>query len=833
MTKLILAALALATAHYAQTVEPLTGSTYTGDRAKINRNLNSLAAASSSAASTRCVSASSSATAYTCALSPAITTCATDMRILWTPDVTSGAAPTLNAGCGAKALKTNENVAVETSQFASGVPVELRYDGTAWRAPAVIPGSAGGTATGTFSVGATVLAGEVVSPGSSRLAAWKSSLATKTASIGIVVIGDSIGSGFNSGGAGTSQALRLSSGWVGLLNMSLQKTYGNHGPGLILNYANNNNYTWTKNGSWTGLANTGPYGSASVDESTVWSATGTGGAYSSTISYTLPAIVADSFSVLTYRASDSGECSVVIDGGAATVIANATNATPAPVLTTVSAGFLGAHIVSVGPNGSANKCYFAGVAPTIGSTGVSVHNLSQNGAKSAAFGATTGEAGNLGFLALLSPSLLIVEIGINDFNAAVSVDEFQTQYGNILTAGVDAGASLLILGEPPTAATDGAALWASYRSALRTLAQAYNAELLDITSRWGTYAAANAAGLIYSNHPNTAGHADIAVYVQQLLLDSGVYNGVASGASPVAGAGSIATPGKLTQTASSGIVSESVAFSDGSVLTMGAENLITRSEPTLAQLGAVSGTITQASFTALGLTNGISVPAASQLDYAYLPAYTTVAGQPYTFSMYCRMADNTAPIPGGSTAEYDLYIFFSGTALTDVSKYTLAATSVTGVYRISATYPSTGTDVWFGVVRGANNSGKAFQCSGFQLNFGTSALAYTATAASASPNSAKIRASRLSGDFVSQRVGAVLTSGVTITPTSGIHHVSGTAEIATITVPTNFYGGCITLIPDGVFTTTATGGNISLASTGVPNKALLMCYDGVKWNPSY
>jgi len=87
--------------------------------------------------------------------------------------------------------------------------------------------------------------------------------------------------------------------------------------------------------------------------------------------------------------------------------------------------------------------------------------------------------------------------------------------------------------------------------------------------------------------------------------------------------------------------------------------------------------------------------------------------------------------------------------------------------------------------------------------------------------------------FQNFNASSVLTSGATIAPTNGIHHVSGTAAIGTITVPAACTPTCvITLVPDGIFTTT-TGGNVSLASTAVVGRALIMTWDGTKWNPSY
>jgi hypothetical protein len=87
--------------------------------------------------------------------------------------------------------------------------------------------------------------------------------------------------------------------------------------------------------------------------------------------------------------------------------------------------------------------------------------------------------------------------------------------------------------------------------------------------------------------------------------------------------------------------------------------------------------------------------------------------------------------------------------------------------------------------------------------------------------------------FYSFGASSVLASATTIAPTNAVHHISGTTAIATITVPAFCSPTCtLYLIPDGLFTTT-TAGNISLASTAVVNKALVMVYDGTKFNPSY
>lgn len=87
--------------------------------------------------------------------------------------------------------------------------------------------------------------------------------------------------------------------------------------------------------------------------------------------------------------------------------------------------------------------------------------------------------------------------------------------------------------------------------------------------------------------------------------------------------------------------------------------------------------------------------------------------------------------------------------------------------------------------------------------------------------------------FPSLGASSVIASAATIAPTAGVAHISGTVAIATITVPPGCNPTCtLSLVPDGLFTTTATG-NISLASTAVVNKVLIMVWDGTKWNPSY
>lgn len=88
------------------------------------------------------------------------------------------------------------------------------------------------------------------------------------------------------------------------------------------------------------------------------------------------------------------------------------------------------------------------------------------------------------------------------------------------------------------------------------------------------------------------------------------------------------------------------------------------------------------------------------------------------------------------------------------------------------------------------------------------------------------------------QAGSSIASASTIAPVSPFVHVTGTTAINTITVPspcTTTSTMCqITLIPDGLWTTT-TSGNIAIASVAVVSKALIMTYDPAtsKWYPDY
>lgn len=83
-------------------------------------------------------------------------------------------------------------------------------------------------------------------------------------------------------------------------------------------------------------------------------------------------------------------------------------------------------------------------------------------------------------------------------------------------------------------------------------------------------------------------------------------------------------------------------------------------------------------------------------------------------------------------------------------------------------------------------------------------------------------------------VSAPVASATSITPSGAIFHVTGTTATTTITLPTNFVEGKITVIADGIWTW-STGGNIAVAGTvTTAGSSVDFTYDAATstWYPS-
>lgn len=85
------------------------------------------------------------------------------------------------------------------------------------------------------------------------------------------------------------------------------------------------------------------------------------------------------------------------------------------------------------------------------------------------------------------------------------------------------------------------------------------------------------------------------------------------------------------------------------------------------------------------------------------------------------------------------------------------------------------------------------------------------------------------GGAFNSTIGAPIASAATVAPTAGIHSVTGTAAIVTITPPWAGFTGPVTFLPTAIWTWTAAG-NIQVAgTTTAATSPVTFTFDGSKW----
>ena len=90
------------------------------------------------------------------------------------------------------------------------------------------------------------------------------------------------------------------------------------------------------------------------------------------------------------------------------------------------------------------------------------------------------------------------------------------------------------------------------------------------------------------------------------------------------------------------------------------------------------------------------------------------------------------------------------------------------------------------------------------------------------------------GGLQNGTIGPDIASAATIAPTHGIHRVTGTAAIVTITPPWPGFSGSIELIAMGIWTWTAAGNIAVLGTTTAAGRSIRFTYHAPsdKWYPS-
>lgn len=164
-----------------------------------------------------------------------------------------------------------------------------------------------------------------------------------------------------------------------------------------------------------------------------------------------------------------------------------------------------------------------------------------------------------------------------------------------------------------------------------------------------------------------------------------------------------------------------------------ATNLLSWSDGTVAQLGTASG-VADAPGTIAGFANAIRFAGDAVARYAY-KQYVPAAGQTLTLSVIVQMDDGGPPSVGATTASGD-FCLLAGSKLLDVP--VTITPEASDAYRCSMTCTTSTTQGNWGVVRYPGQSARGFRITGMQLEAGTRATSYIATAGAAATRAADV-----------------------------------------------------------------------------------------------
>jgi lysophospholipase L1-like esterase len=355
---------------------------------------------------------------------------------------------------------------------------------------------------------------------SSKLQGWFAALANRAAArANVVILGDSITVGQGATAFANSYAQLLPV----LLNARFPTTgLSTHGRGFlppILPPSNPTSFTpgYVTVSNPTNLIAGSLYGFGPNLET--WDISHTA---ANTLTYSL---VGDSADILWAGSSGNGTFGWKVDAGSVTNVSTNVAFTPAGV-THISLGTAGAHTLTL-TNVSGGPTFITGVVEYNGdfAKGIQVHDCGFSGSTTGFWTTSGGNTSGSASLPTLSPSLIIIELGVNDNASSISA---ATSAANITSLIADIRANfnpdppILLLGMY-NAASDGPttpAQWAAYISAMYGVAAADSqVDVLDLTLRMPSTGAAVTWSLYAGDgiHPVNSGHQMIADAVCQFL----------------------------------------------------------------------------------------------------------------------------------------------------------------------------------------------------------------------------------------------------------------------------------------------------------------------------
>ena len=335
---------------------------------------------------------------------------------------------------------------------------------------------------------------------------WRKAIAnvrTATARAKLLVVGDSTTMG---AGAGTGGATNL--------NASFLRSFPTR-MASVLNttfVATNYNAIWGNQGCPITYATYDPRAVFGVG----WGMSGGGTLGNTFISFTngggiatfafTPALSFDRIDVWYYAAPGQGTFTTDVDGGASLGTTN----------TAIGTGFLkttftvaaGTHTININAQNTGGL-FISGIIPYLSTTSaVDVIPAGWFGALAGTINGS-GSFGPLTALRALAPDCTVINLTINDSNAATNIDVYRNNMKSIINAAQESGDVVLMVGAPSDSVRATNGTLGLYVNVVYELAASESCAVVDMKRRWGSYDDIQPTFPYYDTlHPGNLAYAD-------------------------------------------------------------------------------------------------------------------------------------------------------------------------------------------------------------------------------------------------------------------------------------------------------------------------------------
>lgn len=333
-----------------------------------------------------------------------------------------------------------------------------------------------------------------------NLVGWRKALACVRAGTRdgkVLFVGDSTFTGIGGSTAATIPARKaLPACLASLCNGLVPSANGLGVPASDLSGAPDNR--WTVGTGWT--------------ESTLGAASGaayTGTAPSGSLVYADNVISADTFDVYYVTYSGGGTIGVTATGGS-TTSQPTTGSSAIAKVTVTAASAATTNTITITATGA--QVYIVGVEPYLSTTKkMRWGNAGVGSATTTNWVTNASTFGGPGLIRAYAPDLTFISLGINDATAAATSATVAANLQTLITAAQISG-SVVLMTMPPSSTGQAAGLnEPGYLVTIAALAASNGCAFADWYSRFGSYTAANALGLMSDTvHPNDLGYQDTA-----------------------------------------------------------------------------------------------------------------------------------------------------------------------------------------------------------------------------------------------------------------------------------------------------------------------------------